>query len=121
MTFLAVLHIIGAILLIGLVLIQDSKGAMGGSFGGGGGSSSSILGPTGATSFLFKLTKYVVIAFALTSLLLTKFTADQSSSALDDMPASATSAPVVPGTETIPATAPTEAPQAPAETAPAAK
>lgn len=119
MTFLAVLHIIGAVLLIGLVLIQDSKGAMGGSFGGGGGSSSSILGPTGATSFLFKLTRYVVIGFALTSLLLTKYTAEQSSSALDDMPLGTTSAPAVPGTESPAPAAPAETQQAPTE-APAA-
>ncbi len=112
MTFLAVLHIIGALLLIVLVLIQDSKGAMGGSFGGGGGgSSSSILGPTGATSFLFKMTRYVVIGFALTSLLLTKYTSNQSSSALDELPAgTSTTAPVIPGNEAAPSMAPETTP-----------
>lgn len=96
MTFLAVLHIIAALLLIVLVLIQDSKGAMGGSFGGGG-SSSSILGPTGAPNFLFKMTRYIVVGFALTSLFLTKFSSEKGASALDNLPASATqSAPVNP-------------------------
>ena len=114
MTFVAVLHIIAALLLITLVLIQDSKGAMGGSFGGGGGSSNSILGPTGAPNFLFKMTRYIVLGFAITSLLLTKMSSEKSGSALDDLPPSATqSAPVVPGTETAPAapaTAPATAP-----------
>ena len=110
MTFVAILHIIAAVLLIGLVLVQDSKGAMGGSFGGGG-SSSSILGPTGAPNFLFKLTRYIVVGFALTSLFLTKLSSEKSASALDNLPPSATqSAPMVPGTEAAPA---------PTETAPA--
>lgn len=117
MTFIAVLHIAAALLLIVLVLVQDSKGAMGGSFGGGG-SSNSILGPTGAPNFLYKMTKYIVVGFALTSLLLTKFSAEKSGSALDDMPASATqSAPLIPGTTPeTPAAAPTTAP---ADAAPA--
>lgn len=112
MTFVAILHIIAAVLLIGLVLIQDSKGAMGGSFGGGG-SSSSILGPTGAPNFLFKLTRYVVVGFAITSLLLTKFSSEKSGSALDNLPAA--SAPAFPAQETAPA----QAPAAPAQTTPA--
>lgn len=100
MTFVAILHIIAAVLLIGLVLVQDSKGAMGGSFGGGG-SSSSILGPTGAPNFLFKMTRYIVLGFAVTSLLLTKFSSEKSESALDNLPPAAT-APAVPATETAP-------------------
>lgn len=96
MTFVAVLHIIAAIFVIGLVLIQDSKGAMGGSFGGGG-SGSSILGPTGAPNFLFKLTRYVIVGFALTSLFLSKMSAEKSSSALDNLPPATTqSAPATP-------------------------
>lgn len=116
MTFLAVLHILAALLLIALVLIQDSKGAMGGSFGGGG-SSSSILGPTGAPNFLFKMTRYIVLAFAATSLLLTKISAEKSGSALDNLPPSATqSAPTVPGTpDAASSAAPAQAPAAPAE------
>jgi preprotein translocase subunit SecG len=108
MTFLAVLHILAALLLIVLVLVQDSKGAMGGSFGGGG-SSNSILGPTGAPNFLYKMTKYIVVGFALTSLFLTKISAEKGGSALDNLPTSATqSAPATPGAT----------PAAPAQTAP---
>jgi preprotein translocase subunit SecG len=110
MTFVAILHIFAALLLIVLVLVQDSKGAMGGSFGGGG-SSNSILGPTGAPNFLYKMTKYIVVGFALTSLLLTKFSAEKGGSALDNLPAETTqSAPVAPETA---------APAAPAQNAPA--
>ncbi|MES2769728.1 MAG: preprotein translocase subunit SecG [Bdellovibrionota bacterium] len=101
MTFVAVLHIIAALLLITLVLIQDSKGAMGGSFGGGGGSSNSILGPTGAPNFLFKMTRYIVLGFAITSLLLTKLSSEKSGSALDDLPPATTqSAPMTAPAET---------------------
>lgn len=113
MTFIAILHIIAAILLIFLVLVQDSKGAMGGSFGGGGGSSNSILGPTGAPNFLFKMTRYIVVGFALTSLLLTKLSAEKSGSALDNLPTA--SAPVAPAAPTT-TTTPEQAPVAPVET-----
>jgi preprotein translocase subunit SecG len=116
MTFLAILHIIGALLLIVLVLIQDSKGAMGGSFGGGG-SSSSILGPTGAPNFLFTLTKYIVIGFAATSLLLTKLSGEKNESALDNIPTAAAtqSAPEAPAATPTTAAPATPAPQAPAK------
>lgn len=92
MALLTVLHIIAAVLLVGLVLVQDSKGAMGSSFGGGS-SSSSILGPTGAPNFLFKATKWVVVIFALTSLALTKLSVEKSSSVLDTVAPATTEAP----------------------------
>lgn len=95
MAFLTVLHVLAALLLIGLVLIQDSKGAMGGSFGGGG-ATNSILGPTGAPHFLFKLTRYIVLIFAVTSLLLSKFTSESDESALDRVAPTATTAPAAP-------------------------
>ena len=107
MAMLTVLHIVAAILLITLVLVQDSKGAMGGSFGGGS-SSQSILGPTGAPSFLYKATKWVVVVFALTSLLLTKLSAEKSSSVFDGTPGA-----------TAPVTAPVTAPATTDAAAPA--
>ncbi len=84
MAFLSILHVVFAFIVILLVLIQDSKGGgMGGAFGGGGAGSNSLLGPTGATSFLNKLTRYVVIGFAITSIILTNLTSKKSVSALD--------------------------------------
>jgi preprotein translocase subunit SecG len=112
-TLVAVIHVIAAIILIGLVLVQDSKGAMGGSFGGGG-SSNSILGPTGAPNFLEKATRYIAILFAVTSMFLTKMSTDKANSALDEVPAAASTAVPKATAPIAPAPAPEKAPAAPA-------
>lgn len=93
---LTVLHILVCLILIGLVLIQDSKGGAGGMWGGGG--SSSLLGPTGAPNFLAKLTRYTAIVFALLCIFLSKESAKSLRSALDTAAPAATeqSAPVAP-------------------------
>lgn len=84
--FVAAIHILGAISLIGLVLIQDSKdGAMGGLIGSG--SSNSLLGATGATTFLEKLTRGMAVFFALTCIGLTVLTPNQQGSVLDSVTA----------------------------------
>ena len=84
MGFLTVLHIIVALFLILLVLVQDSKGAMGSTFGGGGGGgSNSLLGASGAENILSKLTKGVVVIFAISCILLTRFSAQNKESVLD--------------------------------------
>lgn len=113
MGFLSVLHIVFAVIVILLVLIQDSKGGgMGGAFGGGT-SSNSLLGPTGATSFLAKLTRYVVIGFAITSIILTNLTSKKGTSALDQVKPPADAAGTVPSNPVAPQNpaAPTEAPK----------
>lgn len=114
MGFLSVLHIVFAVVVILLVLIQDSKGGgMGGAFGGGSSGSNSLLGPTGATSFLAKLTRYVVIGFAVTSIILTNLTSKKGTSALDQVKTPADAAGTVPSNPVAPQnpTAPTEAPK----------
>lgn len=56
--------------LIGLVLIQQGKGAdMGAAFGGG---SNTLFGAGGATDFLTKLTTSIAVAFMVTSIILVK-------------------------------------------------
>ncbi|HEX4925797.1 MAG TPA: preprotein translocase subunit SecG [Bdellovibrionales bacterium] len=80
-TFVAVLHIIVAIGLIFMVLIQDSKSATGGMFGGGG--SQSILGATGAATLFVKITRVLAVVFALTCIALTVFVARRSTSVLE--------------------------------------
>lgn len=115
MGFISVFHLVLAVIVILLVLIQDSKGGALGAFGGGT-SSNSILGPTGTTSFLATLTRWVVIGFAITSVILTNLTSNKGGSALDEVAAPAATAPSVPQN---PAAAPAAAP-APTETAPAA-
>lgn len=60
-------HVIIAIAIVGLVLIQQGKGAdIGAAFGGG--SSGSLFGAAGATSFLVKLTAGLALLFFVTSL-----------------------------------------------------
>ena len=63
------IHIIVAITLIGLVLIQHGKGAdIGASFGSG--ASSTVFGSQGTGGFLFKLTGGLALVFFVSSLTL---------------------------------------------------
>ncbi len=64
-----VIHVLVAIALIALVLMQTSKGATLGSAGGSG-VSSTLFGSHGAGNFLFKLTAGLGITFYCTSILL---------------------------------------------------
>jgi len=67
--FILMLHVLIAMVLIGLVLIQHGKGAdIGASFGSG--ASSTVFGSQGTGSFLFKLTGGLALAFFATSLTL---------------------------------------------------
>lgn len=66
---LTILHILIALALIGLVLIQRGKGAdMGAGFGAG--ASQTMFGSQGATPFLVKFTGMLAFLFFLTSSLL---------------------------------------------------
>ncbi|WP_413288561.1 preprotein translocase subunit SecG [Bdellovibrio sp. HCB337] len=119
-TFVAILHIVVALILIGLVLIQDSKG--GGALGiGGGGGSNSVLGATGASTLAAKMTRIAAIIFALTSIGLTVLSSQQSKSVLDKLPAASAvpAAPTAPAAAPADATAPAAAPEAAAPAAPA--
>lgn len=114
-TFVAILHILVAIVLISLVLVQDSKsGSLGGAFGGGG--SNSILGATGAATLAQKLTRWTAIVFAGTCIILSILAARSSKSILDGASIPATSAPV-----TAPATTAPETTTAPAADSKAAE
>jgi preprotein translocase subunit SecG len=66
-TLVVVLHIIAALVIIGLVLLQHGKGAdMGASFGSG--SAGSLFGATGSANFLSRTTAVIATIFFLTSL-----------------------------------------------------
>jgi preprotein translocase subunit SecG len=68
-TLLIVLHVLVALTIIGLVLIQHGKGAdMGSGFGGG--ASSSLFGATGSANFLSRTTAVLAAIFFLLSLAL---------------------------------------------------
>ena len=66
-TFIIVAHVLIALAIIGLVLLQHGKGAdMGSGFGGG--ASSSLFGATGSANFLSRATAVLAAVFFLTSL-----------------------------------------------------
>lgn len=83
-TLVWVVHIITAVILVGLVLIQHGKGAdMGAAFGTG--SAGSLFGSSGSANFLSRSTKYAAAIFFVTSLSLTYLYAkpQQSSGVMD--------------------------------------
>lgn len=101
-TLFWVLHVIVAITVIALVLLQHGKGAdMGAAFGSG--SSGSLFGATGSANFLSRSTSIVATLFFLTSLGLAYFGLQQHK------PTSVLERTTVPATTTQPA-APAPAP-----------
>ena len=67
MNVVIVLHVLIALAIIGLVLLQHGKGAdMGSGFGGG--ASGSLFGATGSANFLSRATAVLATIFFLTSL-----------------------------------------------------
>ena len=80
-----VVHVLLALVLVGLILIQHGKGAdAGAAFGGGG--SGTVFGASGSASFLTKITTWIAIVFFATSLTLAYLSAhsgDKASSVFD--------------------------------------
>lgn len=115
-TLILTLHIIVCVLLVILVLLQSGKEGMGVIFGGGSGS---VFGGGGAGGMLAKLTAFMAVLFAITSLSYTYVTssrpADQS--VILDVKLEETQPPVVP----MPITPLEKAPVAPAAPATDAK
>ena len=78
MTFqiILVIHVLLALGLVGLILIQHGKGAdAGAAFGSG--AAGSVFGARGANSFLYKLTAVLAIAFFVTSISLAYFASNE--------------------------------------------
>lgn len=74
---LIIAYVLIALALIGLVLIQQGKGAdMGASFGAG--SSATVFGSGGSGNFMTKMTTYLAIAFFAISLILGNLTANRT-------------------------------------------
>jgi preprotein translocase subunit SecG len=86
---LIVLHVLMALAIIGLVLLQHGKGAdMGSGFGGG--ASGSLFGATGSANFLSRTTAILAAIFFVSSLVLAYFAtqrAPESGSVVDRAPA----------------------------------
>jgi len=73
-TFVLVLHVVAAMGIVVLVLLQHGKGAdMGAAFGSG--SAGSLFGSAGAANFLSRSTAVLAAVFFLTSLGLTYYSA----------------------------------------------
>lgn len=61
-SFVLIVHIILAVLMIGLILVQHGKGAdAGASFGGGG--AATVFGASGSANFLTRLTAILTALF----------------------------------------------------------
>lgn len=79
-TIVLVIHVLAALAIIGLVLIQHGKGAdMGSGFGSG--ASATVFGSGGAGNFLTRATTSIAIIFFLTSFGLAFFAKAKSESA----------------------------------------
>lgn len=101
-----ILHILVAVSVIGLVLLQHGKGAdMGAAFGGG--ASGSLFGASGSANFLSRMTAGLATLFFLTSLGLTYFSSQKREPVV--APVAAPTQPVAPAAPQVPA-APGEAP-----------
>ena len=114
---LTILHVIVAVFLILVVLLQTGKRAdLAGAFGGGG--SQTAFGARGAATLLSRLTAWSAGIFMATSLVLSLMASSGSGgrgSVLDAIPAPASA----PAPATPPATPPVTPPAAPAAPAPA--
>ena len=106
-----VFHVLAALAIIGLVLLQHGKGAdVGAAFGSG--ASGSLFGASGSANFLSRATGILALVFFLTSLGLTYLSSRKS----DDRGVMADQ----PATRSIPGQTPGQAPApAPGRTAPA--
>ena len=109
---LSILHVLIALGLILVVLLQSGKGAdIGAAFGGG--SSQTVFGGRGAATFLSKLTTVLAVLFMVMSIVLTLHASRLGTSTVipEDRPMPASSTPA----QTTPApTAPAPPSQAPA-------
>ncbi len=104
-TLVLALHILAAVGIVVLVLLQHGKGAdMGAAFGSG--SAGSLFGSAGASNFLSKTTAVLAASFFATSLALTYFSVPSKSSGVTE-------------TLSVPAGKVDAVPAAPASSAPA--
>lgn len=113
--FILIIHVLAAICLIGLVLVQQGKGAtMGAAFGSG--ASQTVFGSRGSGSFLLKLTIGFVVLFFGTSIALNNMASKlvkQSSQV--DLPVSLPAAPPAQQIPAAPAITPNSIPGLPGD------
>jgi preprotein translocase subunit SecG len=110
--FILILHVLAAIGICGLVLLQHGKGAdVGAAFGSG--ASGSLFGASGSANFLSRATAALALVFFLTSLGLTYVSSRKSDTRgiMGDQPAPAQSIPGQAPGQGAPATVPAPAGQ----------
>jgi preprotein translocase subunit SecG len=118
-SFLMVIHMILALALIGLVLLQHGRGAdAGAAFGSG--ASATVFGARGSGSFLSRLTTLLAIAFFANSLGLAYLSANQQElgTGLMDRMETEAAVPEVAPEEAPPLIAPADMPEADAPEVP---
>ncbi|GGI84254.1 preprotein translocase subunit SecG [Legionella impletisoli] len=87
------IHVLVAMAIIGLVLIQHGKGAdIGAAFGSG--ASNTVFGSQGTGSFLFKLTGFLALTFFVTSLSLSAMVSSEYKKAEQQLLPQQTTVPV---------------------------
>ena len=112
MTLIIVAHVLIALGIIGLVLLQHGKGAdMGSGFGGG--ASSSLFGATGSANFLSRATAALATVFFLTSLALAYLATNKPKAGGGTVMDAVKTAPAKPGAEASKAPALQPVPDAP--------
>ncbi|MDN6319141.1 MAG: preprotein translocase subunit SecG [Marinobacter sp.] len=72
-TLVVVVHVVIGVALVGLILIQQGKGADAGAAFGGGGASQTVFGSQGSGSFLTRVTAMLAVVFFVTSFSLAVF------------------------------------------------
>jgi len=119
-TFVLILHVIIASVMILFILLQQGKGAdAGASFGAG--ASQTVFGSAGSASFLTKLTAGLALVFFITSMTLALFAKQavtqssvvptpvtQKAPANTDLPATKTATPASPTSGDVPTSAPAQ-------------
>jgi preprotein translocase subunit SecG len=121
-TIVLVIHLLIALALVGIILLQRSEGGGTGLGGGGGGSFGGLMSTRGQANLLTRTTAVLAAAFVATSLILAILgSRERAGGSILDRVAPPASAPAgsAPGVDTAPAEPPAEpAPAVPA--APAA-
>jgi preprotein translocase subunit SecG len=98
---LLVVHVLTAVGIVGLVLLQQGKGAdMGAAFGGG--ASQTLFGARGSATFLSRTTGFLAAVFFATSLALAVVYSRQSAETGRSITEQAAPAPVAPEVPTEP-------------------
>lgn len=97
-----IFHVLIAICLIALVLLQQGKGATAGAAFGSG-ASGTVFGSRGSRGFLYKLTGGLAIAFFATSIMLTYLAAHNAKDASEEADIPGLTVPVKQVNSSVPA------------------